>query len=82
MNISGKTLKYIENLWSRLSYLGLPKIGVILDSIIDGSIHIFWTILLPIIALNFRKKATQPGAAEFFKKNRIVQVTLNDDCIY
>ena len=82
IEISGSSLKYIDDLWSRLSYLGLSKIGVVLDSIIAGCIHILWTILLPSIAIDFRRKAMQPEAAEFFMVNKIVQVILNKECIY
>ncbi len=30
------SLDYVESLWKRLSYFGLPKVGVILDSIVAG----------------------------------------------
>ena len=82
IDVSTSSLNDIEKLWSRLANVGLPKIGVVLDSIIAGCVHIIWTILLPSIALDFRKKATQPGAAEFFMVNKIVQVILNKECIY
>ena len=36
-NIGAKTLQYIEDLWGKLSYLGLPKIGVVLDCIVFES---------------------------------------------
>ena len=49
-----------------------------MDSIIAGCIHIIWTIFLPSIAMDFRKKATQPSwSSRVFKNNKIVQVILN-----
>ncbi len=82
IDVSKSSLNDIEHLWSRLLSIGLPKIGVVLDSIIAGCIHILWTILLPSIAIDFRRKAMQPEAAEFFMVNKIVQVILNKECIY
>ena len=35
VNIGSRTLNYIEDLWKKLSFLNLPKIGVVLDCIVE-----------------------------------------------
>ncbi len=82
VEISTHTLKYIEDLWKKSSYLGLPKIGVVLDNIYSGCVRVIWFILQPKIALEFREKALQPEATEFYKENKIIQVLFNDECLY
>ncbi|XP_064383541.1 uncharacterized protein LOC135332133 isoform X2 [Halichondria panicea] len=82
VEVSTHTLKYIEELWKKMSYLGLPKIGVILDKIVSGCVRVIWFILREKIASEFRKRALQPEAAEFYKENIIIQVLLNDECLY
>ena len=82
VSITTTTMKYIEDLWDRLSYLHLPKIGVILDDIICGSVWVVWLITLPTIAIEVRKNAKQLHSVEFFKNNKIVQVYFCDECLY
>ncbi len=82
VNISTLTLKYITDLWKKLAYLNLPNIYLILDSIVGGSLWVTWSITLPRIASEFQNKVKHPEALKFFKDNLIVQVILNDQCLY
>ena len=82
VNVGSKTLKYVEDLWKKLSYLNLPKIGVVLDCIVDKCIWVMWIIFIPSICDKIQRKARASDAVEFFKKNEIVQVFLNTECLY
>ena len=82
VNISKLTLKYITDLWKNLKCLNLPKIYLILDSIVSGSLWVTWSITLPHIASEFQDKVKHPEALKFFKDNLIVQVLLNGQCLY
>ena len=82
MNVETKTLKYVEDLWGKLSYLGLPKIGVVLDCIVYGSVWIVWIIIIPSISEEVRQIARQTKTVKFFEDNKIVQVFLNNECLY
>ena len=82
VNIGSKTLKYIEELWKKLSFLNLPKIGVVLDCIVDKCIWVMWIIFIPSICNKIQLKARTSDAAKFFKENGIVQVFLNTECLY
>ena len=78
-DISTHTLKYIEGLWKKLSYLHLPKIGVLLDRIHDGCISVVW-LVTPDVSIKFLEKARE--ATQFYKDNDIIRIMLNGDCIY
>lgn len=73
------TLQYVEDLWKKLDYLGLPKTGVLLDRIHGGCILVIWLVSSEITE-TFCEKAL--GERTFYEENSISRVTLNDECIY
>ena len=83
VNVESTTLKFVEDLWKKLSVLDLPKIGVVLDRIVDNKgIWVIWIIFIPSICNKIQQKAKTSDAVEFFKENEIVQAFLNTDCLY
>ena len=82
MNVEAKTLQYVEDLWGKLSYLGLPKFGVVLDCIVYGSVWIIWIIIIPSISEKIKQSSQKTKTVKFFEDNKIVQIFLNNECLY
>ena len=79
--ISDECLKYVADLWESLAEeFELPSLTAVIDSIVEKCLEISW-LILPKDA----EKITLALAADhsdFFEKNAITLVTIDDDIIY
>ena len=78
--VTDHTLKYIDDLWGKISDLyDLPPRVVILDSIHKGCVSIVWLIpshLAPKIL------SAAPHSGDFYRRHEITRVEIDGKCLY
>ena len=80
VNITEKSLKYIQDLWKSLSgYLRLNQPTVLLQSIRELCIEINWLVSSEISS---KMCEIGPVSKEFFTQHHVTWVLINEECIY
>ncbi len=80
INISLESLMYVEKLWNSICLeFRMPSLPKLLDSIVEGSILIHW-LIHHILVWNILEKISDAG--EFFDRECIASLCLEDVCIY
>ena len=80
VNITEKSLQYIQDLWASLSgYLRLNQPTVLLQSIRELCIEINWLVSSGISSKMFD---IGPVSKEFFTQHHVTWVLINEECIY
>ena len=80
VNITEKSLKYIQDLWASMSsYLRLNQPTVLLQSIRERCIEINWLVSSEISS---KMCEIGPVSKEFFTQHHVTWVLINEECIY
>ena len=80
--VTNETLQYIVDLWKAVAtFFSLPSLTALLDRVMAGSLVISW--LIPhLFAMQIHVNSTGGEAAAFFQAHQIVEVKIDDDCLY
>ena len=80
--VTNETLQYIVDLWKAVAkFFALPSLTALLDRVVAGSLVISW--LIPhLFAMQIRVNSTGGEATAFFQAHQIVEVKIDDDCLY
>ena len=71
---------YVDELWRSLAEeFDLPSLTAVIHSIVDGSLKITWLILSHIAQ---KIRATYSKALRFYQLHSIVELYIDDDCLY
>ena len=80
--VTNETLQYIVDLWKAITkFFVLPSLTALLDRVVAGSLVISWFIP-HLFAMQIRVNSTGGEAAAFFQAHQIVEVKIDDDCMY
>ena len=80
--VTNQTLQYIADIWKAVAkLLVIPSLTALLDRVVAGSLVISWKIP-QLFAMQIRVKCTGREAAAFFQAHHIVEVKIDDDCLY
>ena len=79
--VTEHTLKYVDDIWKRISDIyGLPPFVALLEQIHEGCLLVVW--LIPSHLAPQIHSAAAPIGAEFYFKHNITKVELDGKCIY
>ena len=80
--VTDQTLQYIADIWKAVAtFLVIPSLTALLDRVVAGSLVISWKIP-QLFAMQIRVNSTGREAAAFFQAHQIVEVKIDDDCMY
>ena len=80
--VTGQTLEYVDKIWRDIAeFFMLPSLSALLDSVVAGSLVITWCIPLHF-AMKIIEKVTGAEAEEFFRRNNIMEVKLDEEVVY
>ena len=80
IKLSLQSLKYIDKLWSSLcEEFHMPSLPHLLDKIVEGCIAIHWVVHHNLV---FKLLEGVSGAVEFFEREVIVNVCVQEVCVY
>lgn len=80
--ITGETLVYIDEIWRELAQeFFLPSLTAVLDQVVPGSLIITWWIS-DSVAEKIRVNSAGAKAKQMYKLHRIVDVKIDDECLF
>ena len=79
--VTDQALQYIADIWKAVAkLLVIPSLTALLDRVVAGSL-ISWKIP-QLFAMQIGVNSTGREAAAFFQAHQIVEVKIDDDCLY
>ena len=80
--VTDQTLQYIADIWQAVAqFFLLPPLTALLDRVVAGSLVITWFIP-HLFAIQICLNSTESEAAAFFRAHQIIEVKMDDDCLY